>query len=133
MAEYAIARPIPAKRAITIASALGSGVINGYVLKRSPVAGFITTLLSALGGTALSLFTKGLVAEIAEGFGAGAVGAFGLLMPLMTATSVRTIGATAPERLAEAQREAATLMRSPLGSVWPAPRAEEEFKGIRLV
>ena len=76
MAEIAI--PAAAKeKLITMGSAFGTGVAMSFVVKKWPAAGIIGNIVAVGGGVLGSLVTKGWVAELAEGVGAGGAAILG--------------------------------------------------------
>lgn len=114
MAEYALARPMPAKRAITLTSAFGGGLANGALIQRWPMLGTVTTIVSAIGGTVLSMFTRGVVSEIMEGVGAGAIGTLGFVIPAMFKTGATT-GGNVAETMARVQAQRSASMKAGVG------------------
>ena len=113
--ELAMPRAIPGEKILTEGSALGVGLVNGVIWKYNAKAGFFTTLVSALGGMVGSVFSKGVAAEVLEGASAGALGAFGVLLPFMvggTSTGAKAVSAPTkasalPPAVTEAPRNAA--------------------------
>lgn len=123
----------PKTKLVATGGALVGGLANGYIMSKNPTAGFVTTLMTAIGTTVGAMFTKGALSEVLGGAGMGAIGAFALLIPLM-AVGTRRIGGPVQKTYSAAEEAAGIVGRTlGIGSVWPAPRAEEEFKGVRLV
>ena len=73
-----IAIPAAAKeKLVTMGSAFGTGVAMSFVVKKWPAAGIIGNIVAVGGGVLGSLVTKGWVAELAEGVGAGGAAILG--------------------------------------------------------
>lgn len=65
----------------THASAVGAGMINGFIAKANPSYSLMTTSLMAAVGLLGSLMLTGKPAEIMEGVGAGSLGSLGYSIP----------------------------------------------------
>lgn len=65
----------------THASAVGAGMVNGFIARANPGYSLMTTSLTAAIGLLGSLMLSGTSAEIMEGVGAGSLGSLGYSIP----------------------------------------------------
>lgn len=75
-----MALEIPAaakEKVITGVSAFGTGVAMSFLVKKWPTAGILSSIIATGGGLLGALVTKGWIAEIGEGVGAGGAAILG--------------------------------------------------------
>lgn len=65
------------EKVVTGVSAFGTGMAMSFVTKTWPAAGIMGNILIAGGGLMVALFTKGLMADMFEGVGAGGAAILG--------------------------------------------------------